>query len=100
MFVSEPKSIAELHLLASHIAKGRAIDDWRKILGTHPPLGNSQQDGRVGCPVSMAARGSSWLGSRMVKCWKCEGVGHVKKDCSSLNVPVFGGQGNGRGARQ
>jgi hypothetical protein len=97
MFVSEPKSIAELHLLASHVAEGRVIDDRRKILGTHPPIGNSQQDRRVGRPVRMVARGSSQLGSRMVKCWKCEGVGHVEKDCPSLNVPVFGRLGNGRG---
>jgi hypothetical protein len=41
IFVSEPKSIEELRLLASHVAEGCAIDDRRKILGTHPPTGNS-----------------------------------------------------------
>jgi hypothetical protein len=97
MFASEPKSVGELHLLASQVAKGHAIDDQRKILGTHPPTANSQQDGRVGRPVSMAERGSSQLGSGMVKCWKCKGVGHVEKDCPSLTVPVLGRQGNGSG---
>jgi hypothetical protein len=99
-FASEPKSIEELHILASQVAEGRAIDDRRKILGTHPPTANSQQEGRVGRPVSMAARGSPRLGSRTVKCWKCNGMGHVKKDCPSLDVPVLGSQGNGRPARQ
>jgi hypothetical protein len=98
-FASEPKSIEELHILASHVAEGRAIDDRRKILAPHPPTGNSQQDRRVGRPVSMAARGSPRLGSHTVKCWKCNGVGHVK-ECPSLDVPVLGSQGNGRGARQ
>jgi hypothetical protein len=99
-FASEPKSKEELHILASHVAEARAIDDRRKILETHPPTGNSPQDGGVGRPVSMAARGSPPFGSHTVKCWKCNGVGHVKKDCPSFDVPVLGNRGNGRGARQ
>jgi hypothetical protein len=94
-FASEPKSIEELHIFASHVAEARAIDHRRKILGTHPPTGNSQQHERVGRPVSIAARGSPRLGSDRVKCWKCNGVGHVKKDCPSLDVPVLANRETG-----
>jgi hypothetical protein len=100
VFVSEPKSIKDLYSLASQVAKGRAIDDRRKDLEHHAPIGNFQRGKSDSRHISMAVGETRRSVSRGVKCWKCSVYGHVSKDCTSSVTSVIRNQGNEGGARQ
>jgi hypothetical protein len=100
VFASESKSIKDLYSLASQVAEGRAIDDRRKFFEHHAPTLNSQQGRRNFRPVSMAVGETRRSDSRSVRCWKCAGNGHVRKDCPSSDSSVARNQGNEGGARQ
>jgi hypothetical protein len=100
VFASKPTSIRELYALASHVAEGRAIDDWREISERHVPSGNSQHVRHDSRTVSLAVGETRLSKSRAVICWKCSGKGHVRKDCPSSDASVVRNQGNEGGARQ
>jgi hypothetical protein len=100
VFASEPKSIKNLYSLASQVAEDWAIDDRRKVFEHQAPNVNRQRGKRDFSPVSMAVDGTRRSLSRAVRCWKCSGNGHVRKDCPFTVTSVARNQGNEVGARQ
>jgi hypothetical protein len=99
VFASEPKSIEDLYSLASQVAEYRAVDDRRKVYEHHATTKNSQQ-GRSNFRLSMAVGETRRSVSRAVRCWKCSGNGHVRKDCPSSVTSLTRNQLNEGGARQ
>lgn len=95
VFVSEPKSIKKLYSLASQVAESRAIDNRRQLSKQHASNRNFQQGRCVPRTVSMAVGGGGTSPySRAVRCWKCSGMGHVRKDCPFFRTSVVRNRGN------
>jgi hypothetical protein len=97
VFSSEPKSIKELYSLANQVAEGRAIDQIREGQERRGSTSEVSYNGRIPRPVSMTVGEGSPSVSRVMKCWRCNGMGHLRRDCTAVGSR---NQGNGVGARQ
>lgn len=99
VFSARPMTIKELHLLATQVAEGQAVEQRRIFSEARPVRARAQTDRAGSSTVSMAVGETRRPRSRVVKCWRCSGYGHVKRDCPSVN---FSGSnpGNEGGARQ
>lgn len=88
-FESEPKTVEELNLLATRVAEARLVEQVRG-LERHVPIDKVSREESNRCPVSMVARESPRVNDRNVRCYKCERVGHIARNCLSSNVPRRG----------
>lgn len=87
IFVSEPHSIQELLSLASQVAEARAVDERRRALDCKAPNTRFQREGRDVRPTSMTVGEMSRATGLELRCWKCLGRGHFRRNCPSVNTP-------------
>lgn len=83
----------------AHPPRGGGAADHRGVANHYEGRGNYNDPRRDTASRDGSGGRSAHNGRRQVRCYKCNQLGHIKRQCTWTAAPPHGSQGNGRGRR-
>jgi hypothetical protein len=89
LFVNKPQSVQDMFSLAATVAEAVAVEEQRRVL-----TANTQEEGASGGAAKTMVVAT--VSGREIKCWECDGLGHIRRTCPKERGPKVSGNGMGR----